>query len=455
MPRIGADADDPPPSVSEIALAQKFVERHGDDFRYVARWGRWLSWTGVHWTFDDTLHVFDLAREICAEAAAEIGDEKKSEARRISTAQTVAAVERLAKANRKIAATVDHWDTDQWLLNTPGGTVDLRTGSLRDHRREDYITKTTSTTPNGDCPHWMAVLDRTFRGDTELIAFVQRFLGYALTGSTTEHALAVGIGVGANGKSTIINTARGILGDFAQVASGDTFTVTGGDRHPTELAMLRGARLVVASETEEGRRWAEARIKALTGGDPITARFMRQDFFEFVPSFKLLIVSNHKPHLRNVDEAMRRRINIIPFEVVIPPAERDPNLAEKLRAEWPGILRWMLDGCLEWQHTGLAPPAAVRIATEEYLEAEDAFGLWLAECVEARPDRYETTAELFASWRSFADRTGEHAGSQKRFSEIMQTRGFRPKRQGGTGRQGFAGVLLRRPDYSEDTRHGQ
>jgi putative DNA primase/helicase len=208
--------------------------------------------------------------------------------------------------------------------------------------------------------------------------------------------------------------------------------------------MLRGARLVMATETEEGRRWAESRIKALTGGDPITARFMRQDFFTFTPQFKLFIAGNHKPGLRNVDEAIRRRLHLIPFDVKIPADERDRALAEKLKAEWPGILAWAIEGCRHWQRNGLAPPHAVTKATDEYLEAEDAMGQWLAECCEQGPYRWASRADLFASWRQWAERVGEYVLPLKRFLQALETRGFVGARKHG-GVRGFAGVDVMQP----------
>ena len=278
----------------------------------------------------------------------------------------------LAQSDRVHAATVDQWDADPWLLNTPDYVIDLRTGVQRTHSPEDYITRLAAVSPGGECPTWHAFLDRVTAGDKELQSFLQRVAGYSLTGITTEHALFFLYGKGANGKSVFVNTIAGILADYHKTAPIETFTAAHGDRHPTDLAMLRGARAVTATETEEGRKWAESRIKALTGGDRISARFMRQDFFEYTPQFKLIIAGNHKPGLRSVDEAIRRRFNLVPFTVTIPPDERDPKLTEKLKAEWPGILQWMVEGCLEWQRIGLAPPKVVAEATAAYLEAEDA-----------------------------------------------------------------------------------
>lgn len=304
------------------------------------------------------------------------------------------------------------------------------------------MTKSTAVTPGGECPQWHAFLATVTKGDVELQAFIQRMAGYCLTGSIREHALFFAFGTGANGKGVTINTLTGILGDYAAVASIDTFTASQNDRHPTDLAMLRGARLVTAQETEEGRRWAEARIKAMTGGDPITARFMRQDFFTFEPKFKLLIAGNHRPGLRNVDEAIRRRFNLVPFAVKIPAEKRDKDLPEKLKAEWPGILRWAIDGCLDWQDIGLAPPDAVVVATDEYLKAEDALSLWLDECCVLGGTLQYRCTPLFNSWKAWADAAGEHAGSQKRFSQAMQARGHASVRDSG-GPAALRGVGLK------------
>jgi putative DNA primase/helicase len=451
--RTPAPAAEPvPPEFSDDALALRFADEHAAGLQYVNAWGAWLRWESGRWREEKTRAAFDLARGICRIAAAKCDKPKVAAA--VASAKTVAAVERLAQSDRRIAATTDQWDADHWLLNTPSGVVDLRTGELGPHRADHFMTKMAAAGPGGTCPTWTVFLSRICAGDIELIAYLQRLAGYCLTGSTAEQIMAFGHGTGANGKSVFVSTLTGILGDYARTAPIETFTASTSERHPTELAALRGARLVVATETEEGRRWAESKLKALTGGDKIAARFMRQDFFEFTPVFKLLIVGNHKPSLRTVDEAIRRRLHIIPFGVTIPPEERDPELTERLKAEWPGILRWAIDGCLRWQDRRLEVPAVVRTATDQYLEAEDACGEWLAERTAPASMSHETTADLFASWKAWADKAGEHVGTQKRFSQNLASRGYMPKRQGGTGRAGFAGLRLVRADYTDDPRYG-
>jgi putative DNA primase/helicase len=243
----------------------------------------------------------------------------------------------------------------------------------------------------------------------------------------------------------------GILQDYATTAAMETFTAAKGERHPADMAMLRGARVVTASETEEGKPWAESRIKQMTGGDPVSARFMRQDFFTFRPAFKLTIVGNHKPVLRNVDDAMRRRFRIIPF--LHKPAAPDRELEQKLRAEWPGILRWMIDGCLDWQANGLTSPQSVNEATESYFSEQDTFGHWLEEeCAADAPgvvsSKATATSLLFATWRVYAQNAGEDPGSVKTFVEAMRRKGFEQYRSKRS--RGFKGVALKpRGDQGE------
>lgn len=428
---------------TEDALALAFTRRYHRDWRYVAAWGRWLVWDGHRWRTEDTLAATDLIRCVCRHAAVHADNPKI--AAKLATSGTVGGVERLARADRRHAATTAEWDADPWLLNTPGGVVDLKTGRQRPHDRADRMTKITTATPSGDCPIWRQFLAEVTGGDADLQAYLQRMAGYTLTGSTQEHALFFLYGTGANGKSVFVNTLATILGDYAANAPMDTFMETRTDRHPTDMAGLRGARFVAAIETEQGRRWAESKVKNLTGGDKISARFMRQDFFEFFPQFKLVVAGNHKPAIRNIDEAMKRRLHLIPFTITVPPERRDKHLQQKLLAERDGILAWAVQGCLDWQRLGrLDPPQQVLEATEEYFEAEDALGRWLDERCVRESNAKSLSAELFTDWKQWADAAGEFIGSQKRFSDLLITRGIE-KWRNPSGLRGFRGIGLKSP----------
>ena len=433
---------------SDDVLARRFTDQHKDDLRFVNEWGQWLVWDGARWGFDKTLLVQDHARRLLAEASIEILEDRGSPtlAAGVASAKTVSAIEKLARADRGHAAQGTVWDADPWLLNTPTGTIDLKTGHLRPHDRLDLITKTTAVGPGGTCPKWLEFLGRIFNGDQKLIAFVQRLLGYSLTGSIEEHALFFCYGTGGNGKGVLLGSWQNILAEYSVVAPMSTFTATQNERHPTELAMLRGARLVTAQETEDGERWAKSKIKALTGGDPVSARFMRQDFFTFQPSFKLIIAGNHKPGLRNVDEAIRRRFHLLPFTVTIPPAERDTTLAEKLKEEWPGILAWAVEGCLEWQRIGLAPPPAVIEATETYLTDEDTVGRFIAERCERHPQAHDELKVLYGEFRKFTDASGDPVLSEKAFSRKLEGQNLVKYKHPRTRRVCFRGIRLRPPD---------
>lgn len=428
------------PSDTEDSLALSFADLHADDLRYVEEWGRWLHWNGTRWTPDKTSSAFNMVREHLRKFAAGLAFQ---DARKIAMARTVAAVERLGRSDQRIATVSDVWDANIMLLNTPGGVVDLTTGAIRAAQPTDYMTKMTAVAPGGDCPLWQAFLRKSLGGDIELISYIQRMLGYALTGDTREQALFFLYGPGGNGKGVLLNTVHHIMGDYSKTAAVNTFIDSKNDQHSTDLAGLRGARLVTASETEKGRRWAEAKIKSLTGGDTISARFMRQDNFEFVPQLKLIISGNHKPGLRSVDEAIRRRFNLVPFTIKIPEHEKDRMLPERLKAEWPGILGWLIEGCLAWQRVGLQQPRAVKDATDEYLSSEDALGTWIEERCVTGPGTWAPRDVLFASWAHWADTAHEFVGARKQFYEAMRNAEYQELKREGV--RGFAGIELAPP----------
>jgi putative DNA primase/helicase len=322
-------------------------------------------------------------------------------------------------------------------------TVDLRTGIDRSPDRHDYCTKIAAVSPappGTPCPLWMSFLKRVTADSAELIGFLQRFLGYCLTGYVHEHVLAFLYGTGGNGKGVFIRTVGDIFNDYTVVAPMEMFLQSRYDRHPTEIARLMGARLVIAQETQKGRAWDEAKIKNLTGGDPLTGRFMRGDFFDFKPTHKLLIAGNHKPSLRNVDEAIRRRFLLVPFTVQIPPAERDPKLGDKLRAEWPAILRWMIDGCLEWKGRGLMVPKIVSEATNEYLTDQDTLAQWIDEWLVDR-DGFVLTRDLFSSWKRWCEERNLSAGTETAFADSLKDRNYvKDRKEWG---RGFSGIALK------------
>lgn len=428
--------------LTEDGAALEFAQFYADELRYCHDRKRWFRWDGAIWRPDRTDIALHYARELARDLS------KREDAKGLVVASKTsfaAGVERFARADRVFARTSETWDADPWLAGVPGGVLNLRTGLVERADPDHGITKSLAVAPadKPDCPKWLAFLADTFAGDVALIRFIQQWLGYSLTGDISEHALLYGHGGGGNGKSVLLNTATRILGDYALTAPMDTFTASRHDKHPTDLAMLAGARFVTASETEEGRAWAESRIKQLTGGDAIQARFMRMDFFQYRPTFKLFIVGNHRPELRNIDDAMRRRFNIVPFDHK--PPRPDPELEHRLEAEWPAILRWIIDGCMDWQENRLVRPASVNAATQTYFTDQDVFGQWVEDECDAEPGnthKWETTGALFESWKAYATRAGEEAGNSKSFADSMRRRGFEKSRTGKDGRL-FRGIQLR------------
>jgi putative DNA primase/helicase len=415
-------------------IALKFSAVYAADVRYVHAWNKWLQWDGARWTFEETLHAFHLARDVCRKADAKVASYKM-----------VAGVVGLARTDRRQAAVPAQWDVDRTLLGTPNGTVDLRTGGLSAPRPTDYITKITSVAPSDELPRdgcqmWLTFLNRVTNGEEELQDYLQRVCGYCLTGSTKEDALFFAYGKWQNGKSVFLNTIANILGDYHEAASMEVFVVSYGERHPTDLAQLRGARVVTAVETEEGKRWDEAKLKALTGGDPISARFMRQDFFKYIPQFKLLFAGNHKPAIRNVDKAISRRFHLIPFLVTIPDNEVDKQLSAKLRAEWPGILRWMIDGCLEWQRIGLKPPKTVTEATRDYLESQDTVGNFFEDACVIGKAEYDTFEHIWNGYVDWCEHCNEYVGTKKALGQKLKDRNFQTILSGADRAMTYIGI---------------
>ncbi len=424
--------DDEPPSdeeellperFSEDALAAAWVEKYGENWRYVPAWDKWFEWDGNNWSADETVRYFELSRQLTRQALLWDAALPPGLRRRVNSATTAASLLRYVKSDPKIAAIPAQWDTHKYLLGVPGGVIDLKAGKMIDGEREQYITLKTAIAPEPGTPElWLSHLAKVLREDADTIGFLRRYLGYMLTGDVGEHCLVFLFGTGRNGKGTIIETIIKILGDYGYAAPANILMEAKNERHPAELAKLRAKRAVSASEPPQGARWDDGRIRWLTGGDTITARGMREDFYSFEPHHKLIVMGNHKPMLRAVDPAIKARFNIIDFGLEIPPEERDTKFADKLRTEWPQILNWMIQGCLEWQDAGLGAPEKIAKATEDYLQAEDVILQWLDECCD-RTSR-ATSATLYDNYRAWCDRNGEHAWSHRALINAVLGKGF-------------------------------
>lgn len=439
-----------PFNTTDYGNAERLAARHGEDLRYVHAWKKWLAYDGKRWSVDDTGEVGrrakETARSIYGEAErpeyAELRKELARHAIRSEARSRIVASIALAESEPGIPVRPDDFDADHWLLNCENGTVDLRTGQLREHRREDLATKLAPVDyePDAKAPTWEAVLERLLPSP-DLRRFFQRFVGYCLTGDTSEQVLVFMHGLGANGKSTIINALLDALGDYGQQAAPELLTAKA-NAHPTELADLKGARLAASVEVEEGKRLAESLVKQLTGGDRIKARRMREDFWEFDPTHKILLAANHKPVVRGADHAIWRRIKLVPFEVTIPEHEKDKKLPEKLRAERSGILAWAVRGCLDWQENGLGEPEEVRAATEAYRAEMDVLAAFMEERCVLHEDAYAGATPLYDSYKEWCATAGESAESQTRFGTMLRERGFTSGKDSKTRRKVWHGIGL-------------
>jgi len=355
---------------TDLGNAERLVAEHGEDLRYDHNRGRWLVWDSRRWADDDTGEAVRrakaTARGLWADLDA-IEDEKdrreaaKHAARSESEGRIHAALG-LAASEPGIAVRVDELDADPFALTCLNGTLDLRTGALRPHRRADLITKLVPVAhaPGASCPTWLAFLDRIMGGNHELIGFLRRAVGYSLTGVTREQVMFLLHASGSNGKTTLLEELRSLLGDYAQQTPSETLMAKRESAVPNDVARLRGARFVSAVETDEGRRLAEVMVKQITGGDTISARYMRAEWFEFTPQCKVWLATNHRPVIRGTDDAIWRRLRLVPFVVTIPEEERDKTLPDRLRDELPGVLAWAVQGCLEWRPKGSACPTRSR-----------------------------------------------------------------------------------------------
>jgi len=435
------------PHTTDLGNAQRFARRHSRSLRYCWPWRKWLVWDGRRWTIDDDAEVMrmakDTVRSIYREAANTQNDQERQSltkhARTSEDARRIRAMIDLARSEDGIPIEPAALDSNSWMLNCRNGTVDLQTGEMRSHEPSSYITKLAPVAydPTAECPTWIAFLDRIFDANTDLIAFTQRLLGYCLTGDVSEQVLPILWGTGANGKSTMLGAVMETLGEDYAIKAAPELVMMKRDAHPTERADLFGKRVVACIETEGGRRLAETMVKELTGSDIIRARRMREDHWQFNPTHKILLATNHKPEIRGTDHAIWRRIRLLPFEVTIPDDQRDRRMPERLRREMPGILAWCVRGCLDWQEHGLGTPDEVRQATSDYRDQQDVLGAFISDRCITHPDAKSKASELYKAYMAWCVDANEKPTTLQLFGEAMTAKGYRVEKRGIKWRLGI------------------
>ncbi len=431
-PQPGPLAFDPLPDEprTELGYARRLIEVYGHELRYVVPWRRWLAWDGTRWKADEDgqapRRAKIIARRVTMAAVEGLEDAGSvRSARAMESARAVRAVLELAGTETEAALTPAQLDAGPFLLNTPSGTIDLRTWQRHEHDPADLITKITAASVRPDPPGelFSAFLERV-QPDPVMRDYLARLTGLALAGHVAEHILPIFWGTGANGKSTYVEAVSAALGDYAAAADPGLLTARRDDAHPTGVADLFGRRLAVLHEADKGRRLAEATVKRLTGGDMIKARRMREDFWEFAPSHTFIMLTNHKPLVSGTDEAIWRRIQLVPWEVEIPAADQDPELGEKLKLELDAVLAFLIGGYGAYKAGGLATPAKVTTATAGYRAESDALARFIEQGCETGSALSCRSAGLFRTWCRWCEDEGEEHGTQTAFSNELANRGF-------------------------------
>ncbi|MDA2933439.1 phage/plasmid primase, P4 family [Acidobacteria bacterium AH-259-D05] len=422
---------------TDMGNSRRLVDLHGHDLKFISQAG-WYHWTGKRWEKDETGEVIrrmkNTVRSIYTEAANTSSDDFRKKLSKHATSSEsdhkIRAAISLAQSELEVVATFNQFDANPFLLNVNNGTLDLTNGELQEHSREDLISRISPVDYEGDvaAPIFARFLHRIMDGNTDLMGFIQRACGYVCSGDTREQCLFILHGLGANGKTTLIQVISAALGDYAIQTPSDTLLIRRNEGIPNDIARLKGARLVTASEAEEGKRLAESLVKQMTGGDKVTARFLHREFFEFEPTFKVFLATNHKPIIWGTDTAIWRRIRLVPFDVTIAPKEQDKELLKKLLDELPGILHWAVSGCLEWQQAGLRPPKEVRRATGAYMQEMDVLGTFVSECCSTGSALHESASNLYEAYKEWAEENGEYTFSQKRLGKYLSEKGFESTR---------------------------
>lgn len=436
--------------------AERLIDLHGKDLHFSFTNNVWYIWNGKCWEVDETGEIQRRADDTIAQMSNDLKELRlKNEeddyvtklGKWISKSRSYNTLTNMIKVSRHkpgIAILPAQMDSDRSKFNCLNGTIDLRNGQIHKHNREDIITKLAPVEykKGAKCDLWLSFLDRIMDGNKELIEFMQKAIGYSLTGSITEQCIFIAFGNGSNGKSTFLETISAMIGDYAMNTQAETIMAKDKSNSSTQdLARLKGARFVTTVEPEEGKRLSEGLVKQISGGDPITCRFLYGKEFEYVPDFKLWMATNHKPVIKGTDNGIWRRIRLIPFTVTIPDNEKDTDLPKKLKAELSGILNWAIEGCLKWQKDGLGMPLAVQAATEGYRSDMDILKNFLHECCIGKKDMVLASTTLYKVYQIWCERNGEHPISQVKLGIKLKDRGMVSKAIHG-GYKGWKGIVL-------------
>lgn len=440
---------------TDLGNAERLVDRHGADLKYCPPLRGWLIWDGKRWSQDKTGEIYRRAAEtvrayrreaeimlkkVKEEAEKAPSDQAEKAKEKVKAAEKIVGFAKSSEGKNKLKAMVelaefqqgipadsDDFDIEKYLLNVNNGTLDLRTGKLSPHRRENLITKLAPVdySPNAHAPRWTQFLSEITDGDMEMIEYLQRKIGYTLSGDTSEEEMDVLYGRGGNGKSKFLEVIQELMGDYAQQAPTSLLMGNNNNGGPSpELVRLKGARFVATVETGEGKRMDEELVKQLTGRDRIAARHLYKDVVEFVPEAKIFLATNHKPLVRADDGGIWRRLKLIPFTVTIPEEKRDKHLSEKLKAEISGILTWAIQGFQKWKTDGLNPPAKVTAATDAYQAEMDSLGTFISDCCVEHPKAKSNAKNLYDEYVTWCQENGENPMKSRMFKKRLEERGF-------------------------------
>lgn len=451
--RYQPDAENVEYKLTDVGNAERFVAMFKDQVKYCTIYKKWFIWNGKLWEQDDTgkiiTYAIECVRNIIHDAdLLPDGDKRKALIQHSLKSESNGRLKALLDiASGMPAITVRSEDLDQnpWLLNCQNGTINLRTGKLQEHNPKDFITRICTAKYDPDCaiPLWTQLMEKITSGDKEYLRYIQKALGYSLTGDISEQAIFLLYGTGSNGKSTMLNIFAALLGGYAQSTSSDTFMQKKNEAVNNDIARLKGARFVSAIEMEEGKRMAESLIKSMTGGDKLVTRFLYGEFFEYIPQFKVFLAVNHKPDIRDTTNSIWRRIKIMEFKNTFTEQERDKNFPAKIMAtELPGILAWAVQGCILWQQEGIRAPDIVEAATREYREEMDSFSHFFDECCVVRDGARVTNKMLRAKYKEWCADNGEYELTQKPFSRKLLERGYEKKKSSSSGGQEWHGFGL-------------